>query len=437
MGKRIGFVSTRIAGTDGVSLETFKWYQVLERNGFECFFFAGELDTPAERSFLEERAHFNHPEILEVQQECFGKAVKRTRALSERIHELKGRLKESLYEFNSRFALDFLIVENALAIPMNIPLGMAITEFIAERGIPSLGHHHDFRWERDRFLISSVEDYLHFAFPPNLPSLLHVTINSEASRQLSYRRGISNVVIPNVFDFHSLPSSSPSRAKALREELGFGEGELLILQPTRVVPRKWVERAIELVHMMGLERPRLVISHGTGDEGNLYAQRVLEYAKMMEVEIVYIGDRVGPSRTFKLDQEKKYTMDDIYTAADLVVYPSGYEGFGNAFIEAVYFKKPVVVNRYSRFIEDIEPYGFEVVAFDTFITRETVERIWEFLRSEFLQQALERNFEIGKTFFSYEVLERKLIPLVDPQNKAFCFNRAWFQEVSRRPPTCR
>ncbi|MBW1888542.1 MAG: hypothetical protein JRI52_09375 [Deltaproteobacteria bacterium] len=50
--KKVGFVSTRISGTDGVSLETYKWYQVLERNRFECYFFAGELDTPKDRSFL-------------------------------------------------------------------------------------------------------------------------------------------------------------------------------------------------------------------------------------------------------------------------------------------------------------------------------------------------------------------------------------------------
>jgi len=64
--KRIGFVSTRFAGTDGVSLETFKWIQVLERNRYECFAFAGEMETPPEHSFLEPLAHFSHPEILAI-----------------------------------------------------------------------------------------------------------------------------------------------------------------------------------------------------------------------------------------------------------------------------------------------------------------------------------------------------------------------------------
>ena len=70
--KRIGFVSTRIAGTDGVSLEAYKWYQVLERNGYECFFFAGELDTAPDRSFLEPKAHFEEPEVSAIHEACFG-----------------------------------------------------------------------------------------------------------------------------------------------------------------------------------------------------------------------------------------------------------------------------------------------------------------------------------------------------------------------------
>jgi hypothetical protein len=55
--KRIGFVSTRLAGNDGVSLETFKWAQVLERMGMECYYMAGELETPHDRSLLVPSCH--------------------------------------------------------------------------------------------------------------------------------------------------------------------------------------------------------------------------------------------------------------------------------------------------------------------------------------------------------------------------------------------
>ena len=48
----VGFVSTRLAGTDGVSLETAKWADVFKKVGFSSYYFAGELDTGPDISFL-------------------------------------------------------------------------------------------------------------------------------------------------------------------------------------------------------------------------------------------------------------------------------------------------------------------------------------------------------------------------------------------------
>jgi hypothetical protein len=412
--KRIGFVSTRIAGTDGVSLEVYKWYQVLERNGYDCYFFAGELDTPPNRSFLEPKAHFEDPEVSAIHDACFG-ITTREGALSDQIHKLRDLLKAKLYAFRDLFGIDLLIPENALAIPMNIPLGMAITEFLAETGLPAIAHHHDFSWERKRFLINAVQDYLHYAFPPILESLRHVVINSAASRQLSYRRGISNVIIHNVFDFEN-PGTDSQKAILLRKKLGFAEDDLFVLQPTRVVPRKWIERAVDLVSLLDGKSPRLVVSHESGDEGSTYARRVLEYAGRLGVDVIYMGDKVGSSRNFRASCDKEYTIDDVYHAADLVTYPSAYEGFGNAFVEAVYFKKPVVVNRYSIYVEDIEPCGFEVIPFESFVSREIVRRIEAFLEPKNVKASVEKNYALGKKYFSYEVLEGLLIPLIESFN---------------------
>ena len=186
-----------------------------------------------------------------------------------------------------------------------------------------------------------------------------------------------------------------------------------MLQPTRIVPRKWIERAIELISLMKLKRPRLVVSHESGDEGNFYSQRILEYAERLGVELIYIGEKVGSAHCFKARSDRKNCMDDIYQNADLVTYPSGYEGFGNAFLESIYFKKPIVVNRYSIFVEDIEPCGFEVIPFESFVTQEIVDRIKLFLVPENLRRAADNNYELGKRHFSYEVLEKKLLPLIE------------------------
>jgi hypothetical protein len=156
-----------------------------------------------------------------------------------------------------------------------------------------------------------------------------------------------------------------------------------------------------------------VVSHESGDEGDHYAQRVVEYAERLGVKVMYIGEKVGSARCFKARCDRKYTIDDAYHNADLVTYPSGYEGFGNAFVEAIYFRKPIVVNRYSIFVEDIEPFGFEVIPFEAFITSEVVDSIRRFMEPGNLSRAVEKNYELGKRYFSYEVLEKKLLPLVE------------------------
>jgi len=248
--KNVGFISTRLAGTDGVSLETTKWAAVFEKEGFNCFYMAGELDYPPEKSFLVEEAHFTHPDIKSIYNKCFG-VRNREPSTSKKIQQMKDLLKAKLYEFAREFNLHLLVTENVLAIPLNIPLALAITEFLAETNMPTIAHHHDFFWERKRFLTNAVWDFLNMAFPPHLPSIHHVVINSSADNQLSLRTGISGTIVPNVMDYANPPTETDPYASDVREALGIEEDEIFILQPTRVVQRKGIEHAIELVSRSG------------------------------------------------------------------------------------------------------------------------------------------------------------------------------------------
>jgi mannosylglucosylglycerate synthase len=54
-------------------------------------------------------------------------------------------------------------------------------------------------------------------------------------------------------------------------------------------------------------------------------------------------------------------LGDVYAAADLVCYPSRYEGFGNALLEAFFYRRPVLVNRYPVYVRDIAPAGVECI----------------------------------------------------------------------------
>ena len=306
-----------------------------------------------------------------------------------------------------------LFLKMRLPIPMNIPLGIAITEFVSETGIPTIAHHHDFFWERERFLINCVGDYLEMAFPANLPGIQHVVINSPACRDLSYRKGVSSTIIPNVYPFESPPPPPDNYCKKIKKELGFAEDDLMILQPTRVVPRKWIERSIDVVNQLKLGNSKLVIPHASGDEGDEYVDRIQQYAAFMGVEIVSVNHIVGPARSQNAKGENVYTLGDVYQASDLVTYPSGYEGFGNAYLEALYYSKPIVVNRYKIFIADIEPLGFDVIKIDGIITRSTISVIKEVLSNQNRRKStVKKNYDIAKKYFSYKILEEKLMHLI-------------------------
>ena len=430
--RRIGFISTRFAGTDGVSLETAKWAAIFERLGHQCYYFCGQCDRPEEISYVVPEAFYRHPEIqalndvayqgtwgklhegrqmhpeIHIHHKDYFSVFIRPAQVTRRIHELRFYIKEKLYKFAHQFKLEALIIENASTIPLNIPLGLAIIEFIAETGYPVIAHHHDFHWERQRFMNNSVRDYISMAFPPNLPSIRHVVINSIQEQQLASRTGIAAMVIPNVMDFDTPPPPLDDYALSARADLGLTPEQKLILQPTRIIQRKGIEHAIELTRRLGIPA-ELVISHAAGDEGTDYEKRIREFAAFLNVKVNFESAIVGDARGVTPEGRKIYTLGDVYPQADLVTYPSSIEGFGNAFLEAIYYRKPIVVNNYSIYEADIKPKGFKVVEFDGYISERTLEETRYVLNNpDVTREEADHNFELAKRHYSYTMLEKRL-----------------------------
>jgi glycosyltransferase involved in cell wall biosynthesis len=126
-----------------------------------------------------------------------------------------------------------------------------------------------------------------------------------------------------------------------------------------------------------------------------------------------VSDIINEHRGLTKTREKIYTLNDIYPHADLVTYPSTFEGFGNAFLEAVYYRKPIVVNKYSIYSYDIEPKGFLTIEIDGFVTEDAVQKAREVLENpELRQKMVETNYEIATRCYSYSVLQQKLKNLI-------------------------
>ena len=410
---RIGFVATRLAGVDGVSLETSKWVTVLRRMGHEIFYCAGELDPYGPPGMLVSEMHFKHPVIREVQQLAFGGTDLRPE-LSQEIQRKGHGLKLRVQAFIEDFNLDVLVVQNALTIPMNIPLGVGLYEAINETGIPTIIHHHDFYWERERFLVHRIPSILRLAFPPDLPSVQHVVISTVMQRELQVRRNIDAVYIPNVFDFESQPPPPDDYSNNFYEDMGFGPDDRVVLQPTRLIARKSIDRAIELVQMLGNHRRyQFVITGEPGDEPGPYFEWLFDKAVRAGIDVHFIGDRITAHRTTR-DGERTYTLWDVYPQADLVTYLSHYEGFGNALVETLYYRRPLVANRYPQYRADIAAVGVQAIEIDEFVTPATALEVLELLDDpQRVERMTEHNFQVGQEHFSYAVLERKLTMLLD------------------------
>jgi glycosyltransferase involved in cell wall biosynthesis len=146
-----------------------------------------------------------------------------------------------------------------------------------------------------------------------------------------------------------------------------------------------------------------------------YQKELRKYAKELGINTVEVNGLVN---NYNNTNRKMGNFLDIYPYADLVTYPSIYEGFGNQFLEAIYAKKPIVMFEYPVYKTDIKPLGFEIISLGERVvydhkTRlahvpywkldDAVERAIGILKDEKERKRIvEKNFAIGKKEFSFE-----------------------------------
>jgi glycosyltransferase involved in cell wall biosynthesis len=402
----VGIVSTRFRGTDGVTLESGKLADVLEEDGVTPVWFAGERGDRFQPGVTHPLAHFTAPPVQRLQQAAFGGGELPPGA-QEAMESLTIELKEALRRFVADFDIDTIVAENVLCLPMHLPLGLALSQLLAETGLPAIGHHHDFAWERARFRRTAVPHLLEAAFPPVLDNLRHMVIQSAAAGELERRRGVRATVLPNVMDFERGPAD-PGDAAAYRRAAGLEPGDVLLLQPTRVIPRKGIETTLQLAYELADDRVKVVVSHDDGDEGLEYGRFLRREADRLDVDLRFV-----PVAADEADDPGRPTLADAYAAADLVSYPSRYEGFGNALLEAFLYRRPVLVNRYQVYARDIGPTGVRCIEIeDGELTGEAIKQAAAWLEEPSrYQDAVETNYRIGCERFSYAVIRERALPL--------------------------
>ena len=399
-------LATRLAGTDGVSLESDKLADALRRRGWTVVDVAGELDGPG---VLVPEMHFRDPDAVALGARCFeGDSGAPDPTLVDEVRDQADRLLDQLRPVVAAERPDLLVVQNAWAIPMQLPLALALADLVAATRTPTLSHEHDYWWERERFGRAKLPDLLGRVFPYDAPHVAHLCIHTAAAEQLRARRGLAARWLPNVMDFDR-PFGVPDAFNGdFRAAIDLAGDRRLFLQPTRVVPRKGIELALDLLHGLGDPRDALVITHEAGDEGLDYLRALERRAAALDVDLRLVADHVGAERA-QGPNGKRYAFADAFAHADLITYPSLYEGFGNALLETVAARKPALVNRYPVYARDLAPAGFRFVEIDGRTTDAAVAEVAALLADpDRIARDVAHNHAVGRRRFGLDTLDRVL-----------------------------
>ncbi|MEN8130935.1 MAG: glycosyltransferase family 4 protein [Pseudomonadota bacterium] len=419
----IGVIIGRYEDIDGVSLETEKWIQVLERMGHSVVILAGGY--PGYSSNLEGHCtlpslSFFSPECEWEQKRAFFYPDEDPDELLSHLERTTQRLTKEIFKWIVSNKLDTLLIENASALPCHLSMGMAIKNIIDYGALHVVTHDHDFSWERSKRYKSphkEVMDIIHDAFPPKNIHVKHAVINLDAKKYLKKSFGLESVVVPNVMDFSAPYAKKDSYNNKLLKCLGLDEKDKALFQMTRIVKRKGILTAIDLVHRLKGPHIKLVISGTWADDERLgYYKKLLNKINKHNLHdnVVFANHCISHQRSRTKNGKPIYSLSDAYAHATACTYFSEYEGFGNAFVESVISKRPIFVNNYKPvYWPDIGSKGFEVVMIENGkLTDYAVSQIDNIVHDKKLCKEIgEHNFALGKKYFSFEVLEELLTEL--------------------------
>ncbi len=391
--------------------------------------------------------------------------------LDNMIHENALRVKNIISEFVRKHSIDLLIAHNT-SHPYNFVTAVGLGyyfEELREQGIiwpKILVWWHDSYFEREKFsnpnkIIDKYLKYLPGTYVDGIV-LINSTQYELAKRLFSkYNNHVEDiffrdrvVIIPNTSSINwewenngmtdeqlicpPLDNYNKSFIKdigitEIMESTGFGiDDTIILLQHTRIVPRKKIEVAIDFAFEIE-KRFRLdnkakciiiLVSGHSGDEQFKYKEYLTEYYQMKReifpqanVSLIFGEDRILSHRDIIVDK-KYYSFSEIPSIiasyGGIGTYFSEVEGFGNNLLEMIAAGLPVMINRYEVYKTDIEPYGFDLPFIDdAILTEELVERAYSILNDIPLRNKMVRhNLAILKSKLGHKIIAEKLESLI-------------------------
>ncbi len=442
--KKIGIIHYRVGRTDGVSLEIEKRKFILNQLGHSVKLISGPMQNGAD--YIIDELEFDTDQVKCIKENCFayfGKNDLAEKKLKEMIESLSHNIKAAFLKIHQEEKFDALLIHNIFSHGRHIAAASAFARIAEELKIPVLSTNHDYYWERIEYQQPTntfVRDYLNTYVPPNNKYITHICINSLAKNDLWEKRKIYSVVFPDIFDFNQRRWYRDEFNSDMLQQFNISNDDLVVLQATRIVERKGIEIAVRFVAELTKQRERLfgktlyngklftndssivfVLAGYAEESAKKYLLNLQKFIENSGIRAVFISDRIGSERM--QSSQKRYSLWDAYAHADLVTYPSLFEGWGNQFIEAVFAEKPIVLFEYPVFKSDIVQEGYKFISFgDTWqrnstnfaaisetVLNHAVDQALTWLTNVKTKQWLAKNWNIGKKYHNYAVLIKFLM----------------------------
>ncbi len=447
----IGMIHYKIQGTDGVSLEMNKWAKIFREQGNNVFMIGAEIGD--NNNVIHKSLHHTSFIAKALYNYSFVKKeyFKSDEEYKKTLLSEASKAEKVISEFVEENSIDLIIPQNVWSVAMNPSVSIALERVVKKYGLDVLAQHHDFFWERIGGVNYSCEAAKELAdeyIPPTNKKYHHVVINQQGHDTLLNKKGLDSTIVPNVFDFKQNPWVVDDYNKSFKKDLDLSDDDIVFLQATRIVERKGIELAIDLISNLNKIKPSLIgktlydgriinkntsfkllcVGYSSDDNTGTYLNRLKERAKLKNVEIIVKNDLISHEREI-CSGIKKYSLWDSYVFADIISYPSYWEGWGNQFLEGLFAKVPIVVFEYPVFITDIKNQGFDYASLGSDFTRDiktnlieidqsTLDKATEkvikyLLDSQYREESVNMNFEIGEKNYSMQSLKKYLDKLME------------------------
>lgn len=394
-----------------------------------------------------------------------------TESLDQLIHEHALMAKRIISDFVEKHQIDLLIAHNT-SHPYNFITAVGLGYYIEDLRKQNivwpklLVWWHDSFLEREQFARPSevIRKYLRYLPGTYADGIIFINSGQPHLARKVFDQGSGRVneaffqlrttIIPNTHDINwdwkardfsgnnlvFPPQDNYNRSflknlgivKSIADN-GFSLNEtLLLLQHTRVVPRKRIELAIDLAFKLesrfrneGIRKcVILLVSGHSGDEQVQYKEFLCDYyAEKRESNtgshvFLFFGENAILSHRDIIVDKKYYSFFEVPSImasfGAIGTYFSEVEGFGNNLLEMVAAGLPVLISKYPVFESDLEPLGFEFPATHNHsITDDLVNQAFRLVTDvKFRNRLVRNNLDVLDKNLGHKQISDSLGPLI-------------------------